>query len=56
MDPVLRSPSPEPIYDQVTHKRINTRDIEAREKLVNERNTIIEECMRLDPGYKPPQD
>lgn len=50
MDPTLRSPSPEPIYDQFTHKRINTRDIEIREKLISERNIIIEECMKLDPG------
>lgn len=52
----VRSPSPEPIYDPKTGQRINTREYRAKEKLITERNTCIEECMRIDPLYKPPGD
>lgn len=52
----VRSPSPEPIYDPKTGQRVNTRETRAREKLQKERNTCIEECLRLDPLYKPPPD
>lgn len=52
----VRSPSPEPIYDPKTGQRMNTREVRAREKLQKERNTCIEECLRIDPLYKPPAD
>jgi splicing factor 1 len=52
----VRSPSPEPVYDPKTGARINTREYRAREKLQKERNTCIEECLRIDPLYKPPAD
>jgi splicing factor 1 len=52
----IRSPSPEPIYDPKTGQRINTREARAKEKLLKERNTCIEECLRIDPLYKPPAD
>lgn len=52
----VRSPSPEPIYDPKSGQRVNTREVRAREKLQKERNTCIEECLRLDPLYKPPAD
>ena len=52
----IRSPSPEPIYDPKTGQRVNTREVRAREKLMKERNTCIEECLLIDPLYKPPAD
>ena len=52
----VRSPSPEPIYDPKTGLRVNTREVRAKEKLLKERNTCIEECLRIDPLYKPPAD
>ena len=52
----VRSPSPEPVYDPKTGLRVNTREVRAKEKLLKERNTCIEECLRLDPLYKPPAD
>ncbi|OMJ93203.1 hypothetical protein SteCoe_3903 [Stentor coeruleus] len=52
----VRSPSPEPIYDPKTGQRMNTREVRAREKLQKERNTCIEECLRIDPLYKAPAD
>jgi splicing factor 1 len=52
----VRSPSPEPIYDPKSGLRVNTREVRAREKLQKERNTCIEECLRIDPQYKPPPD
>lgn len=55
-DPDVRSPSPEPIYDPKTGVRINTREYRAREQLNKERNTCIEECMKIDPDYSPPAD
>eukprot|EP00878_Enallax_costatus_P005999 GHUV01006292.1.p1 GENE.GHUV01006292.1~~GHUV01006292.1.p1 ORF type:complete len:493 (+),score=174.21 GHUV01006292.1:304-1782(+) len=50
-----RSPSPEPIYD-ANGVRLNTREIRAREKLIDKRNRIIEEVLKHDPDYKPPAD
>jgi len=55
-DPDVRSPSPEPIYDPKTGVRINTREYRAREQLNKERNTCIEECLKIDPDYRPPAD
>mmetsp|Transcript_1998 Transcript_1998/g.4490 ORF Transcript_1998/g.4490 Transcript_1998/m.4490 type:complete len:304 (-) Transcript_1998:45-956(-) len=55
-DPDVRSPSPEPIYDPKTGMRINTREYRAKEKLLSERGICIDECLRIDPNYKPPPD
>ncbi|CAG9317305.1 unnamed protein product [Blepharisma stoltei] len=52
----IRSPSPEPIYDPKTGQRVNTRESRAKEKLLKERNLCIEECLKIDPQYKPPAD
>eukprot|EP00879_Flechtneria_rotunda_P010785 GHRR01011269.1.p1 GENE.GHRR01011269.1~~GHRR01011269.1.p1 ORF type:complete len:532 (+),score=186.27 GHRR01011269.1:260-1855(+) len=50
-----RSPSPEPFYD-ANGVRLNTREIRAREKLMDKRNRVIEEVIKHDPEYKPPAD
>jgi len=55
-DPDLRSPSPEPVYDKKTGLRVNTREVRVREKHVNERNCLIEECIKLDPNFVTPSD
>jgi splicing factor 1 len=50
-----RSPSPPPIYDS-TGKRTNTREIRMRQKLMKEKNSLIERAMHLSPLFKPPSD
>jgi len=50
-----RSPSPEPQYD-VQGKRSNTRDQRAREKLMKDRQRLVERCTELFPLFKPPPD
>ena len=49
-DPDLRSPSPEPIYDN-TGKRINTREVRKRDALLRERISLIEDCMKMRKTY-----
>jgi len=56
IDPDLRSPSPEPIYDPKTGIRINTREIRTKEQYVKEKNSIIEELIKIDDTYTPPAD
>ncbi|KAJ7539606.1 hypothetical protein O6H91_11G101400 [Diphasiastrum complanatum] len=51
----FRSPSPEPIYDNLGI-RINTREYRAREKLTRERQEIIAELIKKNPAFKPPPD
>ena len=55
-DPDLRDPSPEPIYDSKTGKRLNTRLVINREKYLKEKNDIITELIKYDKNYKPPSD
>ena len=55
-DPDLRSPSPDPIYDSKTGKRLNTRLVLHREKYIKEKNDIIGELILYDKNYKPPSD
>ncbi|XP_024531649.1 splicing factor-like protein 1 [Selaginella moellendorffii] len=50
-----RSPSPEPIYDNMGI-RINTREYRAREKLTKERHELISEMIKKNPHFKPPPD
>ena len=47
----MRSPSPDPIYDQKTGVRMNTREKRAQEKLRRERDEIIEECIRIRKNF-----
>lgn len=61
-DTDIRSPSPEPIYDR-DGKRINTREVRKRDQLHRERITLIEDCIKMRPGYLsqlsrfiPPED
>jgi len=55
-DPDLRSPSPEPIYDSKSGVRLNTRDLRVKENYNREKSSIIEELIKLDKTYKPPND
>ncbi|KAM2975602.1 hypothetical protein FF1_001748 [Malus domestica] len=50
-----RSPSPEPIYDNMGI-RINTREFRARERLNKERQEIIAQIIERNPAFKPPAD
>lgn len=56
LDPDVRSPSPEPIYDSKSGQRLNTRDVRAKEKYIKEKNSLIEELILLDHFYIPPHD
>jgi splicing factor 1 len=50
-----RSPSPEPVYDAMGI-RLNTREIRAREKLIDARHRLVEDLIKEDPTFKPPAD
>ena len=50
-----RSPSPDPIYDAMGN-RLNTREIRAREKLVETRHKLVEDLIKEDPTFRPPAD
>lgn len=61
-DPDLRSPSPEPIYDN-EGKRINTREVRKRDTFLRERISLIEDCIKMRKTYQffnfrfvPPED
>lgn len=54
-DPEIRSPSPEPIYDQMG-KRINTLEQRIKNEMIMEKNTLIEECQRMNIGFMTPYD
>lgn len=50
-----RSPSPEPVYDR-NGVRLNTREVRMKDRLISQRNEIIEELLMKDPNFKPPAD
>eukprot|EP00195_Chlamydomonas_chlamydogama_P009264 CAMPEP_0202915954 /NCGR_PEP_ID=MMETSP1392-20130828/67191_1 /ASSEMBLY_ACC=CAM_ASM_000868 /TAXON_ID=225041 /ORGANISM="Chlamydomonas chlamydogama, Strain SAG 11-48b" /LENGTH=607 /DNA_ID=CAMNT_0049608175 /DNA_START=45 /DNA_END=1865 /DNA_ORIENTATION=- len=50
-----RSPSPEPVYDR-NGIRLNTREIRYRDRLLDNRQKVIEELIKDDPNFKPPSD
>jgi len=50
-----RSPSPEPVYD-TSGKRVNTRDQRAKDRLMYERQKMVEMAMAMFPQFKPPAD
>ncbi|OMJ26568.1 Branchpoint-bridging protein [Smittium culicis] len=50
-----RSPSPEPIYNS-EGKRVNTREYRYRKKIDDERNSLIENQIAVNPDFKPPPD
>jgi splicing factor 1 len=52
VDPDVRSPSPEPIYDAKTGLRMNTKEQRFRDKYVRERNSLIQEVLLMDPTYE----
>lgn len=53
-DPDLRSPSPEPIYDKKSGKKMNTFDVRMKEKAKLEKDKLIEELISMDKTFKPP--
>lgn len=50
-----RSPSPEPMYNQ-EGIRVNTREQRLKEKMIKERQRVIQELIMKNPQYKPPSD
>ncbi|KAF5402761.1 Splicing factor [Paragonimus heterotremus] len=54
-NPEDRSPSPEPIYSS-EGKRLNTREYRTRKRMEDERHSLVQELMELNPDYKPPTD
>ncbi|CAH8433691.1 unnamed protein product [Dicrocoelium dendriticum] len=54
-NPEDRSPSPEPIYSS-EGKRLNTREYRTRKKMEDERHSLVQQLMELNPDYKPPSD
>jgi splicing factor 1 len=50
-----REASPEPIYDN-HGKRINTKDLRAKDKLIEERQFLVEVAFTMNPKFKPPAD
>eukprot|EP00826_Nyctotherus_ovalis_P035255 TRINITY_DN3012_c0_g1_i28.p1 TRINITY_DN3012_c0_g1~~TRINITY_DN3012_c0_g1_i28.p1 ORF type:complete len:253 (+),score=56.92 TRINITY_DN3012_c0_g1_i28:139-897(+) len=55
-DPDLRSLSPDPIYDPKTGVRLNTRESRNKERYNKEKNTLIEDLLKMDPTFVPPAD
>jgi len=52
-DREIRSESPEPIFDK-DGKRINTVEQRAKEEMNRELQSLIEECMAMNPKFIPP--
>ncbi|KAJ1018573.1 hypothetical protein NDA16_004855 [Ustilago loliicola] len=50
-----RSPSPPPTYDN-QGRRTNTRQVRCRKKLEDERLSLVERQLKLDPNFRPPPD
>ena len=49
-----RSPSPDPVYDQTTHRRINTREARQQRKLYKEMDNLVQKAKSGNPKYVPP--
>lgn len=54
-NPEERSPSPEPIYGS-DGKRLNTREYRTRKRLEEERHSLIQQMIKINPEFKPPAD
>ena len=54
-DKEVRSPSPEPVYDN-TGQRINTLEQRVKGDMIVEKNGLIEDCRRMDVGFMTPYD
>eukprot|EP00193_Tetraselmis_chui_P017343 CAMPEP_0177781744 /NCGR_PEP_ID=MMETSP0491_2-20121128/18042_1 /TAXON_ID=63592 /ORGANISM="Tetraselmis chuii, Strain PLY429" /LENGTH=584 /DNA_ID=CAMNT_0019301887 /DNA_START=232 /DNA_END=1982 /DNA_ORIENTATION=+ len=50
-----RSPSPEPVYNGMGIRQ-NTREVRAKDKMMQRRFELIEELIKKNPAYKPPPD
>ncbi|XP_014246784.1 splicing factor 1 [Cimex lectularius] len=55
LNPEERSPSPEPIYSS-DGKRLNTREFRTRKNLEEERHSLIQKMLKVNPDFKPPAD
>jgi splicing factor 1 len=55
-DPDLRSPSPEPTYDNKSGLRNNTREMRFKDKYMKERHFLITEVILMDKTFIPPSD
>lgn len=53
--PHVRSPSPEPIYNN-EGKRLNTREYRTRKQLEEERHQMVQKASAYNSDYKPPPD
>jgi splicing factor 1 len=49
-----RSPSPPPVYDGKTGKRLNTREQRYKDKLEKELAQLIEKAKEINPRFQPP--
>ena len=50
-----RSPSPPPQYDG-QGKRLNTRDMRIRHRIIRERQLLVDEAKTINPHFVPPSD
>lgn len=55
MDKDIRSPSPEPVYDN-QGRRINTIEQRTKDAMNKEINDIIEELIDMNVGFVPPKE
>lgn len=55
VDPEVRSPSPEPVYD-VGGRRTNTLESRTRTAMLTEKHDLVEECQRMNVGFQTPFD
>jgi len=55
IDPEVRSPSPEPVYDP-SGRRVNTLENRTKNAMIIEKNNLIEECQKMNVGFMVPND
>lgn len=55
VDPEVRSPSPEPVYDP-SGRRVNTLETRCKNSIILEKNLLIEECQKMNVGFLTPYD
>lgn len=55
VDRDVRSPSPEPVYDN-SGRRINTLEHRVKSSMAVERNNLVEECRKMEFGFLTPID
>jgi splicing factor 1 len=55
IDPEVRSPSPEPVYDP-SGRRVNTLENRIKNSMIIEKNNLIEECQKMNMSFMIPND